>query len=696
MKKRRRRSNAQISRSYHSRMRNLLKGHTEKEIFESLSGGKNSYLRLDRLLSSSFDKSWIEMIEGCIFDLGDIISNPRLSTKEVEYIVPIELARKITAKSVQHLAANTQYIREIDEYGNVIPRKILTVAHEDDILTYENRFIATLIRRLVLFIEKRYEIVSEFAELRNEEILMFKNESLVNDALVEIETKVKVSYKSDDELSLKSNAYIARIVKIREHIQYFYNSDFMRHFKTERDVRNPIIRTNIIRKDPKYSHCYRLYRFIEKYDRLGVNYKVSDKYSLFNKKEIEELNNTIFANYVTLKGKDLKNNSQTKSRVYKPKILKSLDDEIFIYGPLVRTPISFVRVDSHYQKYLDNKIKKDLPRYPTKKEREYYATEYKEKKENAEDKKQLDSLLRRKERENRTFEKSVKNILKQREKARQALEEQEQTIIKKEEEGRLSVAREAIVTASLEHKEVEKKELEKKELEKKKVKSSASKTTKKEKKAPLKSIEGKQPEEVQRLPKKTIKKPIPIEKKPIVSTPKVKSASEETTLIEPKTETENVPIEAQTPLEETKIIVEEVKKPRAKRSTKKKETIEQPLAVVSESLSVDKPEKAVEPVGKEVATEKKTTKRVKKATKTPKEEKEAIEEKPTAEQTQAVGEISEPVKKVRKPRAKRVLEKVEPVSEIIPEDKQSVEPESNDQSSLENQQAETAEAAPIV
>ena len=230
----------QINRTYHTRIKNMLKGATEREIFDSLAMGKNTYLRLDRLQSSSFDVSWIEMIEGVIFDLGEIIANPRLNTKQEGNLVPVELARKTNAESVQHLASHTQYIKEIDEYGNVIPSKIMNIVNEDDLHTYENRFIATLVRRLLLFVEKRYEIVSEFAELRNEEILMFKNKSIVNGAEVEIETKVKVSYKNDDEMALKSNSYIERIAQIRDYILYFYNSSFMRQLKTERDVRNPI------------------------------------------------------------------------------------------------------------------------------------------------------------------------------------------------------------------------------------------------------------------------------------------------------------------------------------------------------------------------------------------------------------------------------------------------------------------------
>ena len=454
-----------INRRYHSSIKALTRGAREKEILDSLSNGKNSYLRLDRVESSAFDRTWIEEIENVIFDLGEIIANPKQVTKDEGNIVPIELARKINAESVQHLASHTQYIKEIDDYGNVIPSKVLSIIADDDIRTYENRFIATFVRRLVLFIEKRYEIVSKFAELHDEEILYFKNKSFVDGATVEIETKIKVSHKSDDELSLKSNAYVERIKQMREYILYFYSSDFMKKLKTEKDVHNPILQTNIIRKNPKYHHCYEVYKFLERYDHLGVNYKVDEHYSLFNDDELKELNRTLFANYITLKGKDRSKNAKTNTKVYKPRILTSMDDESFIYGPLLSGPIEFVRMDQGYQEYLESKLRKDLPLHPTKAEKEYYADEYEARSEFKQDQKQLNDLIKRTEKKVRDFNKQAERIDKEREQARLDLLRQEQEIIKQEENDMLEAARKELIDASLDHKSEHDKEEARKEKE---------------------------------------------------------------------------------------------------------------------------------------------------------------------------------------------------------------------------------------
>ena len=76
--------------------------------------------------SSFFNDEWIRKIEDCIYELGQIVNNPLEVTTTEGNIVPVELAKKINYESIQHLASHTQYIKDIDEEGNVVPSKILS------------------------------------------------------------------------------------------------------------------------------------------------------------------------------------------------------------------------------------------------------------------------------------------------------------------------------------------------------------------------------------------------------------------------------------------------------------------------------------------------------------------------------------------------------------------------------------------
>ena len=97
-------SGKRLFRKYIDKMNSFNKDKNVEAIYDSLLNGRNSYLRLSKKGSSRFDPRWITVIEDCLFDLGDIINNPSEVTATDSSITPIELAKKIDGKSVQHLA----------------------------------------------------------------------------------------------------------------------------------------------------------------------------------------------------------------------------------------------------------------------------------------------------------------------------------------------------------------------------------------------------------------------------------------------------------------------------------------------------------------------------------------------------------------------------------------------------------------
>lgn len=412
--------------------------------------GHNSYLRLKFAGSSIFNPVWIKMIEDCLYELGQIINNPREVTTQEGAVMPIELAKKINYESVQHLASHTQYIKEIKDNGDIVPSKILGIYNKDEIHTYENRFIATFIRRLVLFVEKRYEFIKETVNLNEKEIMYVKNKSVIDGQEVEIETKITVTREKEDDLTIKAKDYIARIEELKRYVTYYYNSPFMKEFKTEKDVRKPILLTNIIRKNPLYHKCYETFLFIEKFDSLGVAFKVDRNWQEFNEKERKQLSYILLSNLLFLQHTEGKKPYKKFEKVYKPKLLSSIDDESFLYGDLVKGPVEFVRCDEHYLNYLKDLAPQDLPIHPNKVEKEYYKEEYNEKKNLHSKVKEIEALLARIRREIAKFEKKVAKLLDERniEEAAEAqrhideLRAQEQSILDKKREEIIKAARE--------------------------------------------------------------------------------------------------------------------------------------------------------------------------------------------------------------------------------------------------------------
>ena len=433
---------------YLGRVKPLLSTPLSDDIIKAFEEGKTSVLRMSRYESSAFDTSWVDVIEDVLFDLGEIIKAPRTITKEEGSLVPVELAKKTTSESVQHLASHTQYVKNIDDDGSVVPSKIMSFGNDDFLYTYENRFIATFIRRLVLFVEKRYEFIQAYIPLHREEVMMIKTKAVINGEEVEIETKIKSKSEENDQSAVNANAIAERIRAMREYILYYYGSPFMKKMKNERDVRKPILMTNILRKNLKYHKCFEVFQFIERYDSFGLDYKSEDVYSELSADQIKDLALLTYGQYLALQDDREYETIKTRGRAYKPKILTSIDDEEFLFGPIVKGPIEFVRVDEEYRRYLDSKVRNDLPLRPKKQEKGYYYDEYGVKYEVKEDQRQIDKLLRRKEKSLRDFEKALLKIIAKRDEEDAlmlSLEDQERL---EEEERRLAIKRAEIVSSA--------------------------------------------------------------------------------------------------------------------------------------------------------------------------------------------------------------------------------------------------------
>ena len=414
--------------------------------------GKNTYMRMTKKGSSMFDPTWIKTIEDCLYELGEIINNPREVTAQESSVVPIELAKKVDGESVQHLASHSHLIKDITEDGEVVPGKILAHYNKEELHTYENRFIATFIRRLILFVEKRYEFIRETISLESKDVLMMKNTSIVNGQEVEIETKVTVKKEMEDDVSTAAREYMQRVELMRQYVTYYYNSPFMKEMKTEKDVRKPILQTNIIRKNPLYHKCYEVFLFIERFDTLGVSYKINEEYKSFTEKEREQFNYLLLGQYLSIQDSDEYETIKTTNKVFKPKVLTSNDDEKFVYGDYLGGPIEFVRVDEGYRNYLAALAQKDLPLHPTKEEKEYYDEEYSERKNLLSALKEIDKQIARTERDIQHFEKYLAEYMKKREKEEADEARKKLSELQEQNEALLEAKRQLIIAAATKQK----------------------------------------------------------------------------------------------------------------------------------------------------------------------------------------------------------------------------------------------------
>lgn len=332
-------------------------------LFAMTQAGSNVLSQRNKVLHKTVDEQWLSTIEESLDSINNVIANPRRFVATSEEIVPVALAKKITADSVRHLSQNTQFIASA-ENGNIQPTRILNVTTEDSYDLYENRFVYHLIQRLVTFIDKRTDLI--FWSTGDETVNTLSMESKVDDAYETIEYKVEMKIKnlqSFAENDSDNMQVFMRIDRVRRMVMSLRTSPFCSLMAGCAKVRSPIQRTNLMMKDPDYRNCYKLWQFLESYDSVGYSIEEIDRPLEFDEEYLIQLQTNLITNYAIFKSildKDVRDLSEIppkRRRVIKPKFLKKIEEEIVNDYDIEDVEIRKVIIEEVTQAQLDAEAK---------------------------------------------------------------------------------------------------------------------------------------------------------------------------------------------------------------------------------------------------------------------------------------------------------------------------------------------------
>ena len=304
------------------------------------------------------DEEWISMIEDSLDAINTIIEKPRRFITTEEEVVPVSLAKKISADSVRHLSQNTQFLAPSED-GQVHPTRILNVNTVETYDLYENRFIYHLIQRLLTFVDKRTDVIfwSTGNEIRNR----FKMHSKIDDAYEEIEYNVEMTVKNRQsfaENDADNMDVFMRIDRVRRLVMALRGASFCQIMSGCSAVRSPIQRTNLIMKDPNYRKCYQLWQFMERYDKVGYNIDVQQQSLAFDDEYMVQMYTNLINNYAVFKSlADDERNLQELESVHPepvaPKFIKEIKEEQVDSPDLPDVEVRRVFVEEVTQAQLD-------------------------------------------------------------------------------------------------------------------------------------------------------------------------------------------------------------------------------------------------------------------------------------------------------------------------------------------------------
>lgn len=305
----------------------------DEELYESLHSlilsGQNIFSLNNKVMEKSVDITWVETIEKSMLHLDNVIRNPRMTIEDVETIVPIALSKKITVESVKHLAQHTNLIQDYDaKTGRVTPSKVLNVYKEESKLTYENKFVNTLVDKLYIFINRRYD---KLKEVRNDEAvtsLEYNSQIGGNSGKMNISLKLE-TVDSLEVVDESGSTTWDRIEKIKKTIESYKGSSFCMSMGNAY-IRPPVMRTNAIMKNVDLKACLTLWQFIESYDKVGYELTVSDTAQKPDEDYIQDIYNLMALGFMLMRFHSSRDDSAEEIKTVKekpilPKIVRKFE-----------------------------------------------------------------------------------------------------------------------------------------------------------------------------------------------------------------------------------------------------------------------------------------------------------------------------------------------------------------------------------
>ena len=312
------------------------------EFMNKARSGNSEVSYMHRFIDKQIDLTWIEAIEEAIIPLDNIIRNPRRFIVQEEEIVNIELARKISPESIRHLAQHTNMIAKVEE-DTVTPNRILNIFKEESFETYENRFIYTLLINLQYFISKRLKAIEDSVDGNNVTSILFKDNFSIGKENVKCTFEMTIDspgFKMDGNLldvDPEKLSKFQRIERIKKILYDFQNSPLIKALNGTNLVRPPIMRTNVLQKNPDFKKAKALWDFIETYRESGFNVEITETNEIPSDEYLADLYSTMILNYSLLKhhiGDEGEYEPQKKRKIITPKIIERtfldvLDDLTF-------------------------------------------------------------------------------------------------------------------------------------------------------------------------------------------------------------------------------------------------------------------------------------------------------------------------------------------------------------------------------
>ncbi|MCK9236176.1 MAG: DUF2357 domain-containing protein [Acholeplasmataceae bacterium] len=279
-----------------------------------------------------FEEDWADQIQTTMSSIVKITSQIKTALRRKEEVTIVEKAKKTDSRSIRHLVQNTQLIREVKD-GNVIPKKVLINKAEVKINTYENIFIKSLVLKLMRYLKERRLIVQENIDALKTTNLVISSQFPFAEENIEVQIDVKRMEKvTRIKIKEQNEKLLNRITYLERQLMQIEQGEFMQILRDEKEVISPIMRTQVITKNPDFRKCYDLWVYLDQFpnlayevDSISRNKRFTEQYRKHLTQNLFHLITATLYHDKTFKQVDYRSYTQGKRSRYRPVLRRTVD-----------------------------------------------------------------------------------------------------------------------------------------------------------------------------------------------------------------------------------------------------------------------------------------------------------------------------------------------------------------------------------
>lgn len=233
---------------------------------------------------------WIDEVIFTVPYLEKALRNPNKQIITEEEVVKIELIKKVSVESIKHLSKNTNLISEFDEETqDVKPSKILNAYKEESFLTYENRFLYTLIKLIDDFIYLRTKGDEDKNNYKGKHYQKATYEATTKVRKEKIKLNFEYISQSAEE-SKKSESNKDKMIELQKNMRTLKATNIYQLLEEKRAtlIKAPLKMTNVLLKNTNFQYAVKLWNYLS--DNMDIKNKaVKSQKKYEDKGKVKEL-----------------------------------------------------------------------------------------------------------------------------------------------------------------------------------------------------------------------------------------------------------------------------------------------------------------------------------------------------------------------------------------------------------------------